>query len=56
VYVISAGGSAVFQMVQLGEERGNNVEVITGLKKGDRVISDKHLGRLEGKTVVLAQQ
>jgi RND family efflux transporter MFP subunit len=56
VYIISAGGSAVFQMVQLGEERGNDVEVITGLKKGDRVISDKHLGRIEGKTVVLAEK
>jgi hypothetical protein len=55
VYLVSAGGNAVFQMVQIGEERGNSVEVITGLRKGDRVISDKHLGRIDGKTVVLAQ-
>ena len=42
-------------MVQLGEERGNFVEVITGLKKGDRVISDKHLGIMDGRQVVVAQ-
>jgi hypothetical protein len=45
----------MFQMIQVGEEHGNFVEVITGLKKGDRVISDKHLGRLDGKQVVVAQ-
>jgi RND family efflux transporter MFP subunit len=55
VYVISAEGSAIFQMIQLGEEHGNDVEVIAGLKKGDRVIADKHLGRIDGKKVVAAQ-
>ena len=57
VYIVSAEGSAVFQMIQLGEEHGNDVEVITGLKKGDRVIADKHLGRIDGrKIVVLAEK
>jgi RND family efflux transporter MFP subunit len=56
VYIVSAGGSAVFQMIQAGEEHGDFVEVITGLKRGDRVISDKHLGRLDGKKVVLAER
>lgn len=56
VYLVTAAGSAVFQMVQVGEEHGNFVEVITGLNKGDRVIADKHLGRIDGKKVVLAQQ
>jgi len=56
VYIVSADRGAVFQMIQLGEERGNFVEVITGLKKGDRVISDKHLGILDGKQVVVAQK
>jgi RND family efflux transporter MFP subunit len=57
VYIISAEGSAIFQMIQLGEEHGNDVEVLTGLKKGDRVIADKHLGRIDGrKVIVLAQQ
>jgi RND family efflux transporter MFP subunit len=55
VYIVSADRGAVFQMIQVGEERGNFVEVITGLKKGDRVISDKHLGILDGKQVVVAQ-
>jgi RND family efflux transporter MFP subunit len=54
VYLVSAEGNAVFQMVQVGEEHGNFVEVTTGLKKGDRVIVDKHLGRIDGKKVVLA--
>ena len=46
VYIVSADQGAVFQMIQVGEERGNFVEVITGLKKGDQVISDKHLGSI----------
>jgi len=44
VYLVTAEGGAMFQMVQTGEEQGNLVEVTTGLKKGDRVIADKHLG------------
>jgi len=56
VYIVSADRGAVFQMIQVGEERGNFVEVITGLKKGDRVISDKHLGILDGKQVVVAEK
>jgi len=55
VYVVNAEGTAVFQMVQLGETQGNAVEVVSGLKKGDRIISDKHLGRIEGKKIVVAQ-
>ena len=54
VYLVSPEGGAMFQMVQTGEEHGNDIEVTTGLKQGDRVISDKHLGRIEGKKVVLA--
>jgi hypothetical protein len=56
VYIVSADRGAMFQMIQVGEEHGNFVEVITGLKKGDRVISDKHLGRIDGKKVVVAQK
>jgi RND family efflux transporter MFP subunit len=55
VYLVSDERGAVFQMVQVGEEHGNLVEVTTGLKKGDRVISDKHLGIMDGKKVVVAQ-
>ncbi len=53
VYIVSPEGNAVFQMVQLGEDHGTDIEVITGLKKGDRVISDKYLGRLDGKKVII---
>jgi RND family efflux transporter MFP subunit len=55
VYVVSADRGAIFQMIQVGEEHGNFVEVVSGLKKGDRVISDKHLGRIDGKKVVVAK-
>jgi RND family efflux transporter MFP subunit len=56
VYLVSADQSAVFQMIQAGEEHGNFVEVISGLKKGDCVISDKHLVRLDGKQVLAAEK
>jgi len=56
VYVVSAEGNAVFQMIQSGEAIGNDIEVVSGLKKGDRVIADKHLGRIEGSRVIVAKQ
>ncbi len=56
VYVVSSEGNAVFQMVQLGNETGNTVEVQAGLKKGDRVITDNTLGRIEGRKIVVAQK
>jgi hypothetical protein len=56
VYIISAQGSAVFQMIQFGETRGDEVEVLTGLKSGDTVVTDNKLGRIEGKKVVVAQK
>jgi multidrug efflux pump subunit AcrA (membrane-fusion protein) len=54
VYVVSADGNAVFQMIQSGEATGNDLEVVSGLKKGDRVIADNHIGRIEGRKVLLA--
>jgi RND family efflux transporter MFP subunit len=56
VYIVSAEGSAVFQMVQLGEATGDSVEAVTGLKSGDRVIVSRHESRLDGKKVVVAQK
>ena len=56
VYTVSADGNAIFQMVQPGETVGNDVEVISGLKKGDRVVADQKSGRIEGKKVVLAER
>jgi RND family efflux transporter MFP subunit len=56
VYLVSAENGAIFQMIQTGDEHGNLVEATTGLKKGDRVISDKHFDRIEGRKIVVAQK
>jgi RND family efflux transporter MFP subunit len=55
VYIISADGSAVFQMVQTGETQGDSIEAVTGLKAGDRVVVSQHDARLDGRKVLLAQ-
>jgi RND family efflux transporter MFP subunit len=52
VYIVSAEGRGVFQMVQLGEATGDSVEAVTGLKSGDQVIVSRHEIRLDGKKVV----
>ncbi len=52
VYIISAEGSAVFQMVQLGDVSGESIEAVTGLKAGDQVIVSRHETRLDGRKVV----
>ena len=51
VYVVGADNRAIFQMVQLGEVRDGTVEVLTGLKAGDRVVADNKLGRIEGRKI-----
>jgi RND family efflux transporter MFP subunit len=56
VYVLSPAGTAVFQMIQQGETQGNDIEVISGLKQGDRVIAEKQLGRIEGKKIALVEK
>lgn len=56
VYLISDAGQAIFQMVQLGEERDGAVEVLTGLKGGDQVVADQRSGRIDGKKVMLAEK
>lgn len=55
VYIISAGGNAVFQMVQTGETQGDSIEAVTGLKAGDKVVVSQHDARLDGRKVLLAQ-
>ncbi len=55
VYVVGAENKAIFQMVQTGEERGGSVEVLTGLRPGDRVVADQRSGRIDGRTLVLAE-
>ncbi len=56
VYIVSNDGNAVFQMVQLGEEQGDAVEAVTGLKPGDTVIVSKQTASIDGKKVVVAQK
>jgi RND family efflux transporter MFP subunit len=56
VYIVSAEGSAVFQMIQPGETRGEMIEAVTGLKSGDQVIVSKQAASIDGKKVVVAQK
>jgi RND family efflux transporter MFP subunit len=55
VYILSADGHAVFQMVQLGDVHGDSIEAVTGLKAGDRVVVSKHDARIDGRQVVVAR-
>ena len=55
VYVVGADNKAIFQMVQLGVVRDGTVEVLAGLKAGDRVVADNKLGRIEGRTIEAAK-
>ncbi len=55
VYIVSAEGNAVFQMVQLGDVQGDKLEAVTGLKAGDRVVVSRHERRIDGRKVVVAQ-
>ncbi len=55
VYLVGDAGQALFQMVQLGEERDGTVEVLAGLKDGDRVVTDQQSGRIDGRKVVLGK-
>jgi RND family efflux transporter MFP subunit len=56
VYIVSPEGSAVFQMIQPGEVRGDRVEAMTGLKDGDRVIVNQKNAEIEGRPVVVAEK
>ena len=56
VYLVSNDGNAVFQMVQLGEEQGDAIEAVTGLKPGDKVIVSKQATSIDGKKVIVAQK
>jgi hypothetical protein len=56
VYLLSGDETALFQMVQLGAEHGEQVEVVAGLKKGDRIVADQKGGRLEGRKISVAEK
>ncbi len=56
VYLVSPEGSAVFQMIQPGDSQGDRVEAMTGLKDGDRVITNREDAQIEGRRVVVAEK
>ncbi len=55
VYLVTPEGRAIFQMVQPGESFGDQVEIIAGLKPGDRIVAERHEGGIDGRKVVLAE-
>ncbi len=56
VYIVSADGNAVFQMIQPGEVQGDQIEVVTGLKSGDRVVVSRQAASIDGRKVIVAQK
>ncbi len=56
VYIVSAEGNAVFQMIEPGDAYGDSVEAITGIKNGDRVIISKQDAKIDGRKVVVAEK
>ncbi len=56
VYIVSANGNAVFQMIQPGEIRGDQIEVVTGLKSGDRVVVSSQERNIDGRGVIVADK
>ncbi len=55
VYIVSAEGNAVFQMIEPGDAYGDSIEAVTGLKAGDRVIVSKQDTKIEGEKVIVAE-
>ncbi len=56
VYIVSAEGNAVFQMIEAGDAYGDAVEALTGLKAGDRVIVSKQDAKIDGRKVIVAEK
>jgi len=56
VYIVTADSSAVFQMIQPGEIRGEMIEAVTGLKRGDNIVIAKQPGSIDGKKVVIVEK
>ena len=56
VYIVTAEGSAEFQMIQPGDFQGDQIEAVTGLKSGDRVIVNRHTTSIDGRKVIVAQK
>jgi RND family efflux transporter MFP subunit len=54
VYLVSADKTAVFQMIQQGEIRGDMIEAVTGLKAGDTIVVSKQQTSIDGRKIVVA--
>jgi RND family efflux transporter MFP subunit len=55
VYIVSAEGNALFQMIQPGDLQGDQIEAVTGLKSGDRVIVNRQTSSIDGRKVIVAR-
>ncbi len=56
VYIVNNEGNAVFQMVQPGDTHGDSIEAVTGLKAGDKLVTNRQTASIDGKKVVVAQK
>jgi hypothetical protein len=51
VYVVTPEGRVVLRQVRLGRPLGDNIEVIAGLARGERVAADPAAAGIEARTV-----
>ena len=51
VFVVGSDNRAVLRLVKTGDQRGNQVEILSGLDDGDRVILAPTAGMREGQTL-----
>ena len=51
VYVVDQGGVITFRLVRTGSHYGNNVEILSGIKANDRVITDNIARAIDGGIV-----
>jgi multidrug efflux pump subunit AcrA (membrane-fusion protein) len=51
VYVVTPDGRVVLRQVRLGRPLGDNIEVIAGLARGERVALDPAAAGVEARTI-----
>lgn len=52
VYTVDSNGLITYRLVKLGKSYGDHVEVISGLKAGDRIIPDETEKVIDGATLI----
>jgi len=55
VYVIDANGMSALRYVTLGKTSGQQVEVLSGLQDGEKIVADPRTGEFGGKQIALQQ-